>query len=101
MEKVLEKLLEAIDLANREHVKLETMQEFKQEIKLDNGILLKLESDYNRAENLAYGYYLVNDKIYDAIRSILSLECSDELTDTVFDSDVSIEERIKRIKKFK
>ena len=101
MDNVLKKLLETIDLVEREQRKLINEEEFCKSVTLDNGLVIKLESDYGRAENVAYGYYLVNDKIYDAILSILSLECYDELTDTVFNTDIPIEERIKKIKNFK
>ena len=101
MDNVLKKLLEALDIAEREQRKLIEGEVFSESVTLDNGIVIKLESDENRTEKISYGFYYVMEPIFDAIYMILGIEMSDELNDTILNTDFSIEERIELIKKLK
>ena len=101
MDNVLKKLLEALDIAEREQRKLIEGEVFSESVTLDNGIVIRLESDENRTEKISYGFYYVMEPIVDSICMILGIEMSDELNDTILNTDFSIEERIELIKKLK
>ncbi len=101
MDNVLKKLLEALDIAEREQRNLIEEETFLESVTLDNGMIIRLESDANRTEKLSYGFYYVMEPIVDAICMILGIEMSDELNDTILNTDFSIEERIELIKKLK
>lgn len=101
MDNVLKKLLEALDIVEREQRNLIEGEAFLESVTLDNGMIIRLESDANRTEKLSYGFYYVMEPIVDAICMILGIEMSDELNDTILNTDFSIEERIELIKKLK
>lgn len=101
MDNVLKKLFEALDIAEREQRNLIDGETFLESVTLDNGIIIRLESDANRTEKLSYGFYYVIEPIVDAICMILGVEMSDELNDIVLNTDFSIEERIEKIKLLK
>ena len=101
MDNVLKKLLESLDIAEREQRNLIEGEEFLESVTLNNGIVIRLESDENRTEKLSYGFYYVMEPIVDAICMILGVEMSDELNDTVLNTDFSIEERIEKLKLLK
>ena len=101
MDNVLKKLLEALDIAEREQRKLIDGETFLESVTLDNGIIIRLESDANRTEKFSYGFYYVMEPIVDALCMILGVEMSDELNDIVLNTDFSIEERIEKLKLLK
>ena len=101
MDNVLKKLLESLDIAEREQRNLIEGEAFLESVTLNNGIVIRLESDANRSEKLSYGFYYVMEPIVDAICMILGVEMSDELNDTVLNTDFSIEERIEKLKLLK
>ena len=101
MDNVLKKLLESLDIVEREQRKLIDEEEFCKNVTLDNGLVIKLESDANRVEKLSYGFYYVMKPISDAIAMILRIEISDDFTDTILANELTIEARIKRLKLLK
>ena len=101
MDNVLKKLLESLDIAEREQRKLINGETFLESVTLDNGIIIRLERDASRTEELSYGFYYVMEPIVDSICMILGVEMSDELNDIVLNTDFSIEERIEKIKLLK
>ena len=59
MDDVLKKLLESLDIAEREQRKLIDEETICKSVSLENGLVIKLESDENRVERLSYGFYYV------------------------------------------
>lgn len=101
MDNVLKKLLEALDIAERERRTLIDEEEFCKSVTLDNGLVIKIESDANRVGKLSYSFDYVTEPISDAIAMILGIEISDDFTDTILSNKLTIEERIKILKSFK
>ena len=93
--------MESLDIAEREQRNLIEGEAFLESVTLDNGMIIRLESDASRTEKLSYGFYYIMEPIVDAICMILGIEMSDELNDTILNTDFSIEERIELIKKLK